>query len=47
MTEIWFAVEWFVWGFAAGFVAQPSWRIARRIWQEVKQAQEQWSQPRG
>lgn len=47
MIEFLIAVEWFIYGFAAGFVAKPAWRLAKRIWQEARLARDQWSQPRG
>jgi hypothetical protein len=35
-------IEWFVYGFVAGWFAVPVWAIAKKIWSEAKKAREEW-----
>jgi hypothetical protein len=36
-------IEWFIYGFAAGWLAQPLWHIGTRIVQEARIAQQEWT----
>lgn len=47
MTEFWLATEWFIYGFAAGFVARPAWTVIKRVWQEARLARDEWGRPGG
>lgn len=47
MTEFWLATEWFVWGFAIGWICNPVWQILKKIWHEAKLARDEWGRPRG
>lgn len=37
----------FSWGFAAGFLWYPIWKILKKIYSEAKQASKEWRNPSG
>ena len=42
MEKFTFGLEWFIYGFAVGWVANPAWKILTRIVEEAKIARQQW-----
>lgn len=42
MTDFFHALEWFIYGFVVGYVANPLWRILTRIVEEAKIAKDEW-----
>jgi hypothetical protein len=47
MIGFWHAIEWFIYGFLAGWLLDPAWHLIKRIWQEAKVARDEWRRPRG
>jgi len=42
MTEFKFGLEWFLYGFIAGYFAHPLWILLTKIVQEAKLARDEW-----
>lgn len=42
MTEFLFGLEWFIYGFVAGWVANPAWQLLTKIIEEAKIASQEW-----
>lgn len=42
MDKFIFGFEWFIYGFVAGFVANPLWAAVHKIFNEAKYAKDNW-----
>ena len=47
MDDLIRTLELFVYGFIAGYVWHPIWKISKEIWHEAKIAKEEWKKPNG
>lgn len=47
MIDVYDALQWFLWGFAIGYVFNPVVSLLRRAYKEFKSACDEWNRPHG